>query len=60
MISEGDGGDEGGRRPRYDRRRIHPYPTQAEALRKLANQLRRARFSAGQKRLLSRWFAWRR
>ena len=39
---------------------IHPYPTQAEALRKLANQLRRARFSAGQKRLLSRWFAWRR
>ena len=39
---------------------IHPYPTQAEALRKLANQLRRARFSAGQKRLLTRWFAWRR
>ena len=39
---------------------IHPYPTQAEALRKAANQMRRARFSAGQKRLLSRWFAWRR
>ena len=39
---------------------IHPYPTQAEALRKAANQLRRARFSDGQKRLLSRWFAWRR
>ena len=39
---------------------IHPYPTQAEALRKVANQLRRARFSAGQKRLLTRWFAWRR
>ena len=39
---------------------IHPYPTQAEALRKLANQLRRARFSDSQKRLLSRWFAWRR
>ena len=39
---------------------IHPYPTQAEALRKVANQMRRERFSAGQKRLLSRWFAWRR
>lgn len=39
---------------------VHPYPTQADALRKAANQLRRARFSSGQKTLLSRWFAWRR
>ena len=39
---------------------IHPYPTQADALRKVANQLRRARFSARQKSLLSRWFAWTR
>ncbi len=39
---------------------IHPYPTQADALRKVANRLRRARFSAGQKSLLSRWFAWTR
>ena len=39
---------------------IHPYPTQAEALRKVANQLRRARFSERQKALLSRLFAWRR
>ena len=39
---------------------IHPYPTQAEALRKAANQMRRARFSDSQKRLLSRWFGWRR
>ena len=39
---------------------IHPYPTQAEALRKVANQVRRARFSARQKSLLSRWFAWTR
>ena len=38
---------------------IHPYPTQAEALRKVANQLRRARFSAGQRALLTRWFSWR-
>lgn len=39
---------------------IHPYPTQADALRKVANQVRRARFSARQKSLLSRWFAWTR
>lgn len=39
---------------------IHPYPTQAEALRKVANQLRRARFSAGQRALLTRWFSWHR
>lgn len=39
---------------------IHPYPTQAEALRKMANQMRRARFSAGQKALLRRWFSWSR
>ena len=39
---------------------IHPYPTQAEALRKVANQMRRARFSAGQKAMLGRWFSWTR
>ena len=39
---------------------IHPYPTQAEALRKVANQMRRARFSAGQKAMLGRWFSWMR
>jgi pyruvate/2-oxoglutarate dehydrogenase complex dihydrolipoamide dehydrogenase (E3) component len=39
---------------------IHPYPTQAEVLRKVANQMRRARFSSGQKALLGRWFAWTR
>tara|TARA_B100001123_G_scaffold331033_2_gene373205 strand:+ start:30242 stop:31783 length:1542 start_codon:yes stop_codon:yes gene_type:complete len=39
---------------------IHPYPTQAEVLRKLANQLRRARFSETQKSLLTRWFSWTR
>ena len=37
---------------------IHPYPTQAEAWRKVANQLRRARFSARQRALLRRWFSW--
>ena len=39
---------------------IHPYPTQADALRKVANQVRRARFSARQQALLGRWFGWTR
>ena len=39
---------------------IHPYPTQADALRKAANQMRRARFSARQRALLGRWFDWTR
>ena len=39
---------------------IHPYPTQAEAWRRTANQLRRSRFSAGQKAFLARLFAWTR
>ncbi len=39
---------------------IHPYPTQAEALRKAANQMRKARFTGRQKAILSRLFAWRR
>ena len=39
---------------------IHPYPTQAEAWRKAANQMRRARFSHRQQAILSRLFAWRR
>ena len=37
---------------------IHPYPTQAEAWRKAANQLRKARFSDRQRAILSRLFAW--
>ena len=39
---------------------IHPYPTQAEAWRKAANRMRRARFTGRQKAILSRLFAWRR
>lgn len=39
---------------------IHPYPTQADALRKAANQMRRARFSPRQRALLGRWFDWTR
>jgi pyruvate/2-oxoglutarate dehydrogenase complex dihydrolipoamide dehydrogenase (E3) component len=39
---------------------IHPYPTQSEALRKVANLMRKARFSARQKSILGRWFSWTR
>ena len=39
---------------------VHPYPTQAEAWRKAANQLRKARFSDRQRAILGRLFAWRR
>ena len=39
---------------------IHPYPTQADAWRKTANQLRRSRFSPRQKAFLTRLLAWRR
>ena len=39
---------------------IHPYPTQADALRKAAHQMRKIRFSGRQKSLLRRFFAWRR
>jgi pyruvate/2-oxoglutarate dehydrogenase complex dihydrolipoamide dehydrogenase (E3) component len=39
---------------------IHPYPTQSEAVRKVANLMRKARFSARQKSILGRWFSWTR
>ena len=39
---------------------IHPYPTQAEALRKAANLMRKTRFSERQRSILTRLFAWRR
>ena len=39
---------------------IHPYPTQAEVIRKAANQWRKAHFTAGMQRLLQKWFEWTR
>ena len=39
---------------------IHPYPTQSEAVRKVANLMRKARFSSRQKSILGRWFSWTR
>lgn len=35
---------------------IHPYPTQAEVLKKAADQWRRTRLTPGVKRLFERWF----
>jgi pyruvate/2-oxoglutarate dehydrogenase complex dihydrolipoamide dehydrogenase (E3) component len=37
---------------------IHPYPTQAEVIKKAANQWRKAHFTAGMQRLLQKWFEW--
>jgi pyruvate/2-oxoglutarate dehydrogenase complex dihydrolipoamide dehydrogenase (E3) component len=39
---------------------IHPYPTQAEALRKLGDQYNRTRLTPRFKRIFERWLAWTR
>ncbi len=39
---------------------IHPYPTQAEAIRKIANQYNRTRLTPFASRLFRRWFQWTR
>jgi len=39
---------------------IHPYPTQAEAIRKCADACNRARLTPGVKRLLEWWLRWTR
>ncbi|MGE0464718.1 MAG: mercuric reductase [Vicinamibacterales bacterium] len=39
---------------------IHPYPTQAEVLRKLGDAYRRSKVTPGLRRILERFFAWRR
>jgi pyruvate/2-oxoglutarate dehydrogenase complex dihydrolipoamide dehydrogenase (E3) component len=41
-------------------RTIHPYPTQAEAIRKLGDQYNRTRLSPLVKRLLATWLKWSR
>ena len=38
---------------------IHPYPTQAEILRKLADSYQRSRLTPRLKKLLKAWFRWR-
>ncbi len=37
---------------------IHPYPTQAEAIRKLGDEYNRTRLTPFKKGLLQRWFSW--
>jgi hypothetical protein len=39
---------------------IHPYPTQAEVIKKVANAWRKTTFTEGKKRILSKLFAWTR
>lgn len=39
---------------------IHPYPTEAEAIRKVANQYARTRLTPFAAKLFQRWFAWTR
>ena len=44
----------------HDRSTIHPYPTQAEAIRKLGDTYNRTRLTPRVAWLLRRWLAWRR
>jgi pyruvate/2-oxoglutarate dehydrogenase complex dihydrolipoamide dehydrogenase (E3) component len=39
---------------------IHPYPTQAEAMRQVGDAYNRTRLTPRVKRLLTRWLAWTR
>ncbi len=39
---------------------IHPYPTQAEVVKKVANAWRKTTLSEGKKKMLSKWFKWSR
>lgn len=39
---------------------IHPYPTQAEALRKIGDTYNRARLTPTLQKIFRKWFAWRR
>ena len=39
---------------------IHPYPTQAEVLRKLGDAYNRTRLTSGVKKIFGKWFQWRR
>jgi hypothetical protein len=39
---------------------IHPYPTQAEVIKKVAVAWRKATFTERQKNILKKWFEWTR
>ena len=60
MISEITLAMVGGLRLRTIAETIHPYPTQAEAIRRAADAYQRTRLTPGMKGLLARWLAWTR
>jgi hypothetical protein len=60
MVSELTLAMAGGLGLRAIARTIHPYPTQAEAIRKVADAYNRSRLTPRLKWLLERWFAWTR
>jgi hypothetical protein len=39
---------------------IHPYPTQADAIRRLGDQYSRTRLTPNVRKLFERWLAWQR
>ena len=39
---------------------VHPYPTMADAVRRIGDQYNRTRLTPGLRSLLQRWFRWRR
>ena len=60
MISEFTLAMKGGLGLRTITSTIHPYPTQAEVIKKVANAWRKSTFTESKKRLLERLFAWMR
>ena len=60
MISEVTLAMAGGVGLRTIAKTIHPYPTQAEAIKKIADAYNRTRLTPSRKRLLARLLAWRR
>jgi pyruvate/2-oxoglutarate dehydrogenase complex dihydrolipoamide dehydrogenase (E3) component len=60
MISEVTAAMVGGLGLKTIAQTIHPYPTQAEAIRQVADAYNRSRLTPVVRRLLKWWFAWRR
>jgi pyruvate/2-oxoglutarate dehydrogenase complex dihydrolipoamide dehydrogenase (E3) component/uncharacterized membrane protein YdjX (TVP38/TMEM64 family) len=60
MISELTLAMTGGLGLRTPARTIHPYPTQAEAIKKVADAYNRTRLTPFVKRMLDKWMAWTR
>ncbi len=58
MISEFTLAMKGGLRLRTVAGTIHPYPTQAEVIKKVANDWRKTTLTERKKQLLKKWFTW--